>query len=746
MLFAAFICFLTVAAIAAAAIACSRGGRPEALPVALPIVLVGYGAVVFVFNQFEGVPIAPALILAASGGIAALLLAAALVVVGPPAKWWTNIKASLAALSPRGLTPSARFVGALLLVGAGLLALTVVFSVPPDWDAYFYHLPISQYILEHHSLPGIVSLSYQEMVNAYPPASFIFYGSSWITLGARAVWLAQITSFLYGLGILFFTYRIARRFVAKEETSSILAALLLVSFYSVAFILISTNTDTAYNFFNISGLYFLLEYFESRRPSSLALSTILEACGCWSKYQAAIFVAVLGFVWLGFWFASATFLRRRKGDVAFPIGGALLWGTGILVLFAPFLLRNFLKFGNPLYPALPHLLGGIDVSGWTLSWLTASAQLLPYSPGQVTLRHAPSIMLFAGLFLLPAAIGYLVPRFKSASSYLLATALLFGVTWYKFMTPENSGDFFRFLIPGLCIASCLCAPLISALLFDETEARPRQNLLVLLCLVSAVLLFIDLGIPQFSTPEFVFSVSKKYGALGTAINYMLTYNKYHHFVIFIVGTAVLVALSYLRTHPDYLRAGRAYRRAVAAVMVFSLLLYPAARLVGTVNVAVRAGVSLDLQRSYYLGEVGAYINDELQPDSKILSFVSQRFLIGRPVVAADSILVRTPIDGEIHGIFDTTSPERKFFLDSPRDQYTDADIRRCLGILKEEGITHILLDNVVDEQDLFLKSPVFANVEHDPRYFKLRAWGPNGQERFISLYEISYPPDAEVRR
>lgn len=537
-----------------------------------------------------------------------------------------------------------------------------------------------------------------------------------------------------------------RRFVADDEASAVLAALLLMSFYSVAYVLVSTNTDTAYNFFNIAGLFFLLDYFEKRRAASLALSAILEAFGCWSKYQAMMFIVVLGIVWLGFWLASATFLRKRRGDLTFPISGALVWGVGILAIFAPFMLRNFERFGNPVYPALPTVFGGRDVNDWTLSWLIARKQILPYVPNEITVSHATNLLFFAGAFLMPAALGYAAPRAKSAYSYLLASSVLFSVLWYRVLAAPETGDFFRFLIPALAAVSCLSAPLLARLLFDESEARPRLNLLVLLCLVNAALLFVDFGMYGFSSREFVFNVSEKLGMFGTFINYMLKYSKYHHFVIFLVGTGLLVGLSSLRGRPDYARAGRRYRRLVATLMALSLLLYPFVRFIGTANAAMHNGISLEVMRSSSLNPVvAAYLASRLPKDAKVLTFFTLKYLVPRTVVPGDGEAVREPVRGEVHGIFDTTSPQRKFYEGEARDQYTDADIRKALTVLKREGVTHILLDSIVDSQDVYWKSPIFTNVDHDPRYFKLRAWGSVAEGRFISLFEVAYPPDLDVR-
>jgi hypothetical protein len=740
MLFAAFIAFLAIGAAATAVLFGRRNASAEVLMTSLPITVAAYSVVVFILNQFAGVQITLPVVLVVSAGLAVVLAATAFLLIGPPANWWSILRKSALDFRVDLGAPSARLVGGLLAAGVAMFVVTVFTSVPQEDDNYIYHLDFIRHIWQAGALPTQVSLSYHEVTNAYPPAAFIFYASTWLTLGKPALWTMQFTSLLCAVGILYLTYRLCRRFIKGNETAALLAALLLMSHHSIAYFLISTNTDTIQTFFNLAGLLFLIEYLEHQRTASLVVSMLLEAAACWVKYQGAAFIAVTGVVWVAFYIASISFLRKGQGEMTFPIAGALVWGAGITALFSPFLLRNFIRFGNPLYPALPHVFGGKDINEWTLSWLITGKQVQAYDPGPLN-PFVTDLTLFAGAFLLPAAIGYAAPRAKSAFSFLLVTLLLYGFAWYRYLSPPYSGNLPRFFIAGVVIAACLTAPVITAVLFEEQEARPRLNLLVLASLVLAVGLAFAFDKFQFTNIEFVFRISTRLGALGTLSNYMLTYNKYHHFVLYVVGIAAIVALDYTRRRRDYERTGRGYRGVVASVLAATLLLYPAARAAGTVNRAIREGVSLDVVRVSCLGPaVASYIENRLPRDAKVLTFFTLRCLVPRTTVPGDAEAMREPVSGEVHGIFDTRSPQRRFYQGAPYDQYTDADVRKALTVLKREGVTHILVGDWIDTQDAFSKSPIFANVGHNPRYFKPLAWNTNSRYCFISLYDVAYPP------
>ena len=265
---------------------------------------------------------------------------------------------------------------------------------------------------------------------------------------------------------------------------------------------------------------------------------------------------------------------------------------------------------------------------------------------------------------------------------------------------------------------------------------------MLATLVLTVELSLALGRFEFTGTDYFFPTSKAYGAFGTVINYLLRYNRYHHFVLYVIGIALLTVLSHLGRRPEYESSCRFYGRFIAAALAASLLLYPAERAVGTVYAALRSETSLEAVRTHALGQsVAAYTRDRLPANAKILTFFSLKYLIPRSVVPADAAVMREPVEDGVHGIFDTSSPTRKFYLIEPRDQFTDSEVSRSLRVLKREGITHVLIGDWIDEQDLFDKSPIFSNVGHNPRYFKIVAWGANSQHMFVSLFEVLYPPD-----
>jgi len=87
----------------------------------------------------------------------------------------------------------------------------------------------------------------------------------------------------------------------------------------------------------------------------VGITGFLAGCAAATKYPGLVMV-VVPFSLVVFWFAMRDW-RHGLGQPAIP---CLAFGFGVLLAFGPWMLKNLLETGNPFYPLLYSLFGGVD--------------------------------------------------------------------------------------------------------------------------------------------------------------------------------------------------------------------------------------------------------------------------------------------------------------------------------------------------------------------------------------------------
>ena len=308
------------------------------------------------------------------------------------------------------------------------LATIAFWLVAPlfGYDAFLYHLPIAGELFRTGHLPTAVT-SIFDLPRGYPPLCYLANGALWILGGAREHVSPRLLAIAFHLGFVML--------VASE--AGLPAAWLAATSPAYVEFLHPIGTDLP---MACLGLIWAFR----ARAGDAPLAALALALALWTKYQA-----------LTFWAAGLAGLVLTGAARPLVLGHLLA-----LAAFVPFLIRNALVFGNPVFPA-----GGAGVDPWVLAnlapHLRAGAGLDLVVSGLVWLGLCPALWLL--LLSKPSEPG---ERFLRITCWI-AVALWLAL-WVR---PASMPG--RFLLPVLGLASALAAPH-----WLELERSPRESRLL----------------------------------------------------------------------------------------------------------------------------------------------------------------------------------------------------------------------------------------------------------------------------
>jgi hypothetical protein len=254
-------------------------------------------------------------------------------------------------LRPAGIPWLWLFVGLI-----GLLALGKALLPPTGWDALVYHLQGPRLYLEAHRLIGVPEnfyLNWPAQVEMLFTWGMLLKGDILAKLFHWAFW-PLIAAMLYALG-----RRSANERVGKWAVTLWAAIPFAAGLAGVAYV------DLGLTAFVLAGFYAIVQWSDSRRDGWLVLSALFAGFAMSTKYTAATW---MGWLMLLFVYHAWRHQHQRAGWILVrAVGFAAI--AGLVVL--PWLIKNWIVAGNPVYPLL---FGGV---GWTP---TREAWL--YWPGQ----------------------------------------------------------------------------------------------------------------------------------------------------------------------------------------------------------------------------------------------------------------------------------------------------------------------------------------------------------------------------
>lgn len=243
-------------------------------------------------------------------------------------EWWKDLSKNKAYFSESGL-----YEKTLPWIVAALLAVSLITaSAPPiHYDALTYHLALPEaYLLNNRitSLPELVR-------SGMPQLGEMMYLWSASVGGSAA---AAVTGWFTGtLAILALFAAMRQEFSQRSAWIGVAA---LASGTSIISALGWAYIDWFCLLFGLAGLISLVQWAQNHKTGSLVMAGLFAGFAIASKYTAGVF-AVGALLWI-----VMISIRYQRNILK----GATLFLTAAILPVFPWLIKNLISTGNPLYP------------------------------------------------------------------------------------------------------------------------------------------------------------------------------------------------------------------------------------------------------------------------------------------------------------------------------------------------------------------------------------------------------------
>lgn len=389
--------------------------------------------------------------------------------------------------------PRVQPVDVLLLVLLAVVLIPPFFSalVPPySWDAQVYHLTIPKLYLLHHGIHHIPLNIYSNMpLNI----DMLFL----LGMGAGNDVVAKLLHYVLGLLVCVALYGFSRQYFV--ERVGLLASLLFVVHPMVNYEFGVAFVDVGMGFFFVLMVWSFIELLRSGQTQWAVIMGLFGGALLGSKYTGAL--GVLSVLVTFLVILGVTKVRSRKENEGMLIAEAtiqrrwILTGAFLLVsvfLALPWLIKNIVYTGNPVYPLLYGLFGGREWTGTMaqqlIDWQRNIGQgrtILDYLllPWRVFVESGPEYRHFAGklspIAFITLPLAFLVLRRNQLIRILLGIFAIFFILW------ALGAQQVRFLIPGLPLLGIIAAVGIERV--RDRGLRVLYGLLIALVVIISVM-------------------------------------------------------------------------------------------------------------------------------------------------------------------------------------------------------------------------------------------------------------------
>ncbi|MBC2716666.1 MAG: glycosyltransferase family 39 protein [Desulfobacteraceae bacterium] len=221
----------------------------------------------------------------------------------------------------------------------GVVALTALMAgVPPvSRDALIHHLAIPKLYLRHGSMFEIPNLAF----SYYPMNLDLLY---LIPLYFKNDILPKFIHFAFALITALMIFRYLRRRINTEY--ALLGSLFFLSIPVIVCQSTTVYVDLGLVCFLFAALMYLLDWIEfGFKTQYLVISAVFCGLAVGTKYNGLIGLCLLGLF--------VPFIYARSGSPSYAIRAVMNFALYIiiaLIIFSPWMIRNFSWTGNPVYP------------------------------------------------------------------------------------------------------------------------------------------------------------------------------------------------------------------------------------------------------------------------------------------------------------------------------------------------------------------------------------------------------------
>ncbi len=227
--------------------------------------------------------------------------------------------------------------GLLLLLISSVIFLSLV--PPVSKDALVHHLAVPELYLKHGNIFEIPSMPY----SYYPMNLDLLYLIA-LYLGNDIAPKFIHFSFALLTALLIYHYLKTR----SDKIYALLGALLFLSLPVVIKLSITAYVDLGLTFFSTASVLLILKWIQKEfKAKFLILSALCCGLGLGTKYNG---IAVLVFLTLFVLFIHARFSGSGKFGFAKSLWCGALFLSIALLIFSPWMIRNYIWTNNPFYP------------------------------------------------------------------------------------------------------------------------------------------------------------------------------------------------------------------------------------------------------------------------------------------------------------------------------------------------------------------------------------------------------------
>jgi hypothetical protein len=240
-----------------------------------------------------------------------------------------------------------------VLIGLLLFFIIPLASVPPvDKDALVHHLAVSKLYLEHKSIFEIPSMPF-----SYYPMNLELLYMVPLTFGNDII--PKFLHFGFALLTSYLIYGYLKR--RLNAAWALLGTLFFLSLPIVVKLSISAYVDLGLMFFSTGALLFMLKWLESGYQSRfLVFSSLFTGLAMGTEYNGLICFVLLTL------FVPCIRLRSAPEDgrgTVKSLGNAVLFVAISLLVFSPWMIRNYLWTDNPIFPLYDHWFNPQSIRG-----------------------------------------------------------------------------------------------------------------------------------------------------------------------------------------------------------------------------------------------------------------------------------------------------------------------------------------------------------------------------------------------
>jgi hypothetical protein len=398
-------------------------------------------------------------------------------------------------LSPNELTSRStdgevRFEAFLVgLVAVLIIAVVILCCVPPvSKDALVHHLAVPKLYLRHGGMYEIPFMPF-----SYYPMNLDLLYLIPLSLGNDIV--PKYIHFAFAMLTAYLIFSYLKRRASKNY--ALLGVLFFLSIPIIVKLSITVYVDLGLIFFSTASLLLLLKWIEvGFRLKWLVVSALFCGLAAGTKYNGLITVYLLT---LFVPFVFSRYSHRTKPSFFSAAGYGMLFVSVALLVFAPWMIRNYLWANNPIFPLYEHLFNPQNTTTTNTGGLFAYRSLIYHEtwwemallPIRVFLEGQDgNPQYFDGklnpfLILLPFCAFFRVkedtPIIKNEKTIILAFACLFFAT--AFFTSDMRIRYISPIIPPLIILSVFGVRKIVSIISELQERRSRYVGLAALFLV-----------------------------------------------------------------------------------------------------------------------------------------------------------------------------------------------------------------------------------------------------------------------